>query len=72
MILPKPLAPGARRLQAVTPKAVAAAQITVTPPAPPRDGPYRAVPEGGGWRIDWVTPGGGPQTTLLLPVAAVG
>ncbi len=29
-------------------------------------GPYRAAPMGGGWRIDWITPGGGLQTTLLL------
>lgn len=72
VILPKPLAPGARRLQAVTPTAVAAAQITVTPPQTPQDGPYRAVADGGGWRVDWVTPGGGPQTTLLLSIPAVG
>jgi hypothetical protein len=72
LTLPKPLAPGARHLQAVTPKAVAALAITVTPPAPPKDAPYKVEAEGGGWRIDWVTPGGGPQTTLLPSTAAAG
>ena len=69
LTLPKPLAPGPRHLQAVTPKAVAAVAITITPPSPPKDAPYKIEAEGGGWRIDWVTPGGGPQTTLL-PAAA--
>ena len=72
LILPKPLTPGVRQLQAVTSKAVAAVQITVTPPALPKDGSYQAVAVGGGWRIDWMTPGGGPQTTLLLPSPAAG
>jgi hypothetical protein len=72
LTLPKPLAPGARRLQAVTPKAMAAVAITVTAPSPPKDGPYRVEPQGGGWRIDWVTPGGGPQTTLLPSAVAAG
>jgi hypothetical protein len=29
-------------------------------------GPYRATSTPDGWRIDWITPGGGLQTTLLL------
>ena len=29
-------------------------------------GPYRATSTPEGWRIDWITPGGGLQTTLLL------
>jgi hypothetical protein len=69
-ILPKPLTPGLRHLEVVTSKAVAAVQITVTPPTLPKDGPYQAVAVGAGWRIDWTTPGGGPQTTLLLPASA--
>lgn len=71
--LPKPLAPGIRRLQVLTPQAMSAADITVAEPVPPKDGPYRAVPDPAGWRINWVTPGGGPQTTLLLgPAPAQG
>jgi hypothetical protein len=64
--LPKPLPPGRHRLQALTPLAMAEADIAVTPPAPPRGAPYQAQMESFGWRIDWVTPGGGAQTTLLL------
>jgi hypothetical protein len=65
LTLPKPLAPGGRTLQVVTAKALAAASVTITAPAPPADAPYVASAQGGGWRIDWKTPGGGPQTTLL-------
>ncbi len=36
--------------------------------APLTSAPVRAAPEGGGWRIDWLTPGGGVQTTVI-PVA---
>jgi hypothetical protein len=32
---------------------------------PPSVGPYRATQTASGWRIDWLTPGGGLQTTLL-------
>lgn len=30
--------------------------------------PFAAARIGSGWRVDWVTPGGGEQTTLILPV----
>jgi hypothetical protein len=71
--LPKPLAPGPHRLQASTPQAVAAVDVVVSPPEPPKDGPYRAVADRSGWRIDWTTAGGGAQTTLLLgPAPAQG
>jgi hypothetical protein len=35
-------------------------------PAGDLQGPYRAVQLGDVWRIDWVTPGGGVQSTLVL------
>ncbi len=38
----------------------------IGPAEPPLDGPFRARRLPGGWRIDWVTPGGGVQTTLLF------
>ena len=31
--------------------------------------PYHGQPSPAGWRIDWVTPGGGPQTTLIFSAA---
>jgi hypothetical protein len=34
--------------------------------APLVGGPYRATATPVGWRIDWITPGGGQQTTLLM------
>jgi len=40
--------------------------VTLTPPAPLTLGHYRAAREKDGWRIDWMTPGGGAQATLLL------
>jgi len=66
LTLPKPLQPGLHRLQAQTPKDQAEAQVTLTPPAPPKGGAYQAQAESYGWRVDWITPGGGAQTTLLL------
>ncbi|HTX50419.1 MAG TPA: hypothetical protein VME40_13620, partial [Caulobacteraceae bacterium] len=27
---------------------------------------FAATPVGGGWRVDWLTPGGGEQTTVIL------
>jgi len=44
----------------------AAAQPSLTPPEPLSAGPYRATLTPSAWRIDWMTPGGGLQTTLLL------
>jgi hypothetical protein len=66
LTLPKPLPGGNYRLQAQTPQAAAQAEVVVTPPAPPKNAPYQAQAERFGWRIDWITPGGGAQTTLLL------
>jgi len=39
---------------------------TVDTPQTPAAAPYTAKREGQGWRIDWRTPGGGGQTTLIL------
>ncbi len=61
------LKPGAHQLQIQSAGAAVQAAIAVSPP--PRssgDLPYRGERVDGGWRIDWLTPGGGPQTTLVL------
>ena len=65
LTLPKPLPPGRHQIQVMTPQATAQAVVALTPPVPPKDAPYQAQQDAFGWRIDWVTPGGGPQTTLL-------
>jgi len=45
----------------------AQAAITVGPaPGPLAGTPYRGQRVAGAWRVDWLTPGGGPQTTLVL------
>lgn len=43
-------------------------QVTIpaTPPLALTSGPVRSDRVATGWRIDWVTPGGGVQTTLLI------
>ena len=45
-------------------RAAARVDLAIAPPL--TGGPYRAVATAGGWRIDWITPGGGLQTTLLM------
>ena len=62
----EPLTPGSHDLEAVDGASRSAANVTLDPPAPLTQGPYRAAREAGGWRIDWLTPGGGAQATLLL------
>lgn len=41
--------------------------IAATPPLALTSGPVRSERVPTGWRIDWMTPGGGVQTTLLIP-----
>jgi hypothetical protein len=36
--------------------------------APLGAAPFLAARQGDGWRVDWLTPGGGEQATLVLPV----
>lgn len=40
--------------------------LRLSPPAPLVDGPVRVTPQVGGLRIDWMTPGGGVQSTQVL------
>jgi hypothetical protein len=46
------------------------ARVTIAPAAPLSGGPFRVELAPGGWRIDWLTPGGGVQSTLLFDRAA--
>jgi hypothetical protein len=39
--------------------------LTVSTAEPLTAGPFRAQLAPGGWRVDWLTPGGGVQSTLL-------
>lgn len=67
--LPKALLPGQHEIQAATATAAVSTRIAVGPIVPPADGPYRITAVGDGWRIDWITPGGGLQATLLSSAA---
>ncbi|HZZ37338.1 MAG TPA: hypothetical protein VFE03_16570 [Caulobacteraceae bacterium] len=64
--LNEPLATGVHQVEAVEGPARVRADVPVSPAAPLTPGPFRAERTGFGWRIDWMTPGGGVQTTLIL------
>ena len=61
-----PLAFGPHLIQAGDGTLVAGENVVIAPAAALSGGPYRAAPVADGWRIDWTTPAGGLQTTLLL------
>jgi hypothetical protein len=46
--------------------------VTIDTPQPLTQGPFVAARQGRAWRIDWRTPGGGEQTTLVLDQAGPG
>jgi hypothetical protein len=72
LALPKPAAPGLHRLEARTASHTSQVAVSLTPPASPALGPYHVTHGGVGWRVDWITPGGGPQTTFLVSDARPG
>lgn len=43
-----------------------AVSVAVSPAAALTTGPVKADRMGSGWRVDWMTPGGGVQTTYLI------
>jgi hypothetical protein len=49
----------------------ARARVAVSPAEPIAQGPFRAAATPSGWRVDWMTPGGGEQTTLLIAPAQI-
>ncbi|MFM8820212.1 MAG: hypothetical protein ACKOD3_06645 [Phenylobacterium sp.] len=40
--------------------------LRLSPPKAPVDGPFRVLPQAAGLRVDWITPGGGLQSTQIL------
>lgn len=64
--LPQPITSGAHALEAVGEGFSDSAAVEVSPAAPLVAGPMRSQFSKGGLRVDWMTPGGGAQTTLLL------
>ncbi|MGH7024707.1 MAG: hypothetical protein ACREEB_14115 [Caulobacteraceae bacterium] len=66
LALNKPLAPGAHVIEVSAGGVRRAFPLTVSPAAPLTAGPFRADVVPDGWRIDWLTPGGGVQSTVLF------
>lgn len=66
LTLNEPLPAGDHHVEAVQGAARVGAELPVSPAAPPAPGPFRAERTAFGWRIDWMTPGGGVQTTLMF------
>ena len=64
--LPQALKPGPHVLTAVVGNLHASASLVVEPRAPIPSGPFAASRLAGAWRIDWVTPGGGIQSTVVF------
>lgn len=62
----QPLSPGAHEFEVAAEGGEDLVQAVTARPAPPEGGPYRAGRAGAAWQIDWITPGGGVQTTLLF------
>lgn len=60
------LAPGVHDVQVAGDGGETAVSIVTSPPEPLVSGPVRSERTPQGWRVDWMTPGGGVQTTLLI------
>ena len=68
--LNQPLTAGAHDLDLTGSDAEIAAGAVIGQPAQLSASPFYAAHSGAGWRIDWLTPGGGEQTTLILTAVA--
>jgi hypothetical protein len=66
LALNEPLKEGAHSILAQAGGAEARRTLTVSVPPRPSAGPFKAESVDGGWRIDWLTPGGGVQSTVLF------
>jgi hypothetical protein len=60
------LSPGVHDIQVAGEGGETAVSVATSPPQPLVSGPARAERTPQGWRLDWMTPGGGIQTTLLI------
>ncbi len=64
--LNQPLTAGAHQFELAGASGRVRFATDVSPPTPLGAARFRAAPLPVGWRVDWVTPGGGEQTTMLL------
>lgn len=66
LALPQPLPKGAHAIEVAGDAFTNTAEVEVAPPTALAEGPMRSQLSRGGLRIDWMTPGGGVQSTVLL------
>lgn len=62
----QPLAGGMHQIDVFGDATENTANIDTTPAPPLANGPFRATSVPAGLRIDWMTPGGGAQSTIIL------
>jgi len=67
--LDQPLMAGAHTIQVAGEGGEQQVVVEVSPPATPTNGPVASALTATGWRVDWMTPGGGLQTTQLMSAA---
>ena len=63
---PTPIHPGPHQVQVSGDGFSDQAVVPISPAAPLADGPLRSQLTPAGLRVDWMTPGGGVQSTLLI------
>jgi hypothetical protein len=68
--LSQPLTVGPHDFELVSPSGDVRFSAGASAAQPIAGAPYAARREGAAWRVDWITPGGGEQTTLILDGAA--
>ncbi|MDO9248977.1 MAG: hypothetical protein Q7U11_21165 [Phenylobacterium sp.] len=64
--LTQPLTPGAHTIKIYNDGAEDSATIDTSPAASLTDGPFRSSRTPAGLRVDWMTPGGGVQSTVII------
>ncbi|MBS0489729.1 MULTISPECIES: hypothetical protein [unclassified Phenylobacterium] len=66
LALTQPLEPGRRQIDVFGDATENPVEVDATPAPALASGPFRAAAVAGGLRVDWMTPGGGVQSTILL------
>ena len=64
--LSQPISAGPHEIRIFGNRADWRVSFEARPAAPIAEGPYRVQPVSRGLRVDWMTPGGGVQTTILI------
>jgi hypothetical protein len=70
--LAEPLSAGPHAFDLESQKGEVRFSAALEAPSPLTDAPFAAARRLDGWRIDWITPGGGEQTTMVLDHPAPG